>query len=730
MWNWRAKNARKRKSHAASADARIEHLEERALLAGNVVASMFGPHLSVTGDSLDNAVEVTVINNTVQLRGLNSTTINGGTAVFVVAANTDTMTGNSLISLGAGNDSAVFTRNVKLGGATSVVGGAGDDALSSTGAIFQGNVAFFGNDGNDSFSLQDSTTQNSLLLYGENGDDLVSLTNMTLNGYVRIKTGVGDDGVSFNNVTGPGFIMIKTSWGDDDIAIRNSTLGGPVSMFTRQDQDNIRLDGNTFNSIVAINTGRNNDVIDVRNTNTFNGYFAVQGGDSKQGESGITSGLLGDQASVATTTVFNRGQRIQRTEGTTVSDAAENRFDTATTGLLARATAADTAAKNLKALTVTATATSTKSETSNGVLITKDPNVTINGTTVAGATVTLDTDGDGAFDDGTATADSTGAWTANIVATRRDLYTTDANPNDQLTGLQTIKVRSTVSATETADTTVTIDYVTNTVVRFSSVTNTGAAQVYEIELFDAEAPIAVANFLAYSTAGRYTNSFIHRSVNNFVIQGGGFTIDKGVISNVTTNAPITGEFNAARGNIKGTISMAHTGDPNSGTSQWFVNVKDNPDLDDFATKKHTVFGRIVGNGQTVVDAINALTEVNLQTATSSSALGEVPLRTAFTDFARTITGTVTTTANSTQIVGTGTKFMTELKGSIVASALRSRIQINGATFFVASISDDTHLTVTAAPTTAGSGLTAKTDFAADKDNDFVKFTTISEILTP
>lgn len=730
MWNWRAKNARKRKNQTASAEARIERLEERALLAGNVVASLYGPHLSVTGDAADNAVEVTVINNTVQLRGLNGTTINGGTAVFVVAANTDTVTGNILISLGDGNDSAVFTRNVKLGGATSVVGGTGNDALSSTGATFQGNVAFFGSDGNDSFSLQDSTAQNSLLLYGENGDDLVSLTNMTLNGYVRIKTGVGDDGISFNNVTGSGFIMIKTSWGDDDVVIRNSTLNGPVSMFTRQDQDNIRLDGNTFGSIVAINTGRNNDVIDVRNTNTFNGYFAVQGGDSKQGEGGITSGLLGDQANVATTTVFKAGSRIQRTEGSTISDAAKNRFDTANTGLIARATAADTAARNLQVLTVTATATSSKSETSNGVLITKVPNVTISGNTVAGATVTLDTDGDGAFDDETATADANGVWTANIVATRRDLYTADANPNDMLTGLQTIKVRSTVSATETADTTVTIDYVTNTVVRFSSVTNTGAAQVYEVELFDAEAPIAVANFLNYSTSNRYKNSIIHRSVNNFVIQGGGFTIDKGVISNVPTNAPITGEFNAARGNIKGTISMAHTGDPNSGTSQWFINLKDNPDLDDFAGKRHTVFGRLVGNSQTVVDAINALTEVNLQTATGSSALTEVPLRTTFTDFARTITGTVATTANSTQIVGTGTKFLTELKGSVVAGALRSRIQINGVTFFVASISDDTNLTVTVSPSTTGTGLTAKTDFAVDKDNDFVRFTNIAEILAP
>jgi cyclophilin family peptidyl-prolyl cis-trans isomerase len=728
MWNWRAKNSRKRKIQIISADARIERLEERALLAGNVVASLYGPHLTVTGDSANNTVELTVINNSVQLRGLDNTTINGSTSVFIVAANTDTVTGNVVISLGGGNDKAVFTRNVKLGGATTVIGGAGNDALSSTGAIFQGNVAFFGGDGSDTFSLQDSTTQNALLISGENGDDLVSLTNMTINGYVRIQGGVGDDGVSFNNVTGPGSVMIKTSWGDDDVTIRNSTLSGSVSMLTRQGQDNVMLSGNTFNGLVAINTGRNNDTLDVRNTNTFNGYLAVHGGDSKRGEGGVTPS--GDQVSLASTTVFHGGHRIQRSEGSTISTAAKDLFDNATTGLIARAAAADTAAKNLKLLTVTATATSSKSETSGGVLITKVPNVTISGTTVAGAVVTLDTNGDGLFDNGTATADSTGAWTTTIVATRRDLYTSDSTANDELTGLQTIKVRSTVSPTETADTSVTIDYVTNTVVRFSSTTDTGAAQVFEVELFDSLAPITVANFLNYSTSGRYVNSIIHRSVDNFVIQGGGFTVSNGVINNVNTNGTITGEFNAARGNIKGTISMAHTGDPNSGTSQWFINEVNNPSLDDFDGKRHTVFGRIVGNGMTTVDAIGALDQVNLQTQSGSSALTEVPLRTSLTDFARTITGTVATTAGSTQIVGTGTKFLTELKGSTVSGALRSRLQIGGVTYFVSSVVDDTHLTVTVAPTATAGTLLAKTDFAADKDNNFVRFTNITEILAP
>jgi cyclophilin family peptidyl-prolyl cis-trans isomerase len=85
-----------------------------------------------------------------------------------------------------------------------------------------------------------------------------------------------------------------------------------------------------------------------------------------------------------------------------------------------------------------------------------------------------------------------------------------------------------------------------------------------------------------------------------VIQGGGFTIDGGVIDEVSLDPSVSSEFSTQRPNIKGTISMAHAGDPNVLTSQWFINTVDNPSLDDFDGRRHTVFGRLVGNSQTVV----------------------------------------------------------------------------------------------------------------------------------
>ena len=89
--------------------------------------------------------------------------------------------------------------------------------------------------------------------------------------------------------------------------------------------------------------------------------------------------------------------------------------------------------------------------------------------------------------------------------------------------------------------------------------------VIDINLYDAAAPRTVANFLNYVNSGKYNNSFIHRSVPRFIIQGGGFVWNDSSsnISSVATNAPIANEFSASRSNRRGTIAMAKMGgDPN------------------------------------------------------------------------------------------------------------------------------------------------------------------------
>lgn len=142
---------------------------------------------------------------------------------------------------------------------------------------------------------------------------------------------------------------------------------------------------------------------------------------------------------------------------------------------------------------------------------------------------------------------------------------------------------------------------------------------FDVQLYDAAAPLTVANFLKYVRAGAYNQSFIHRSVPGFIIQGGGYTwVDK--IRVVPKGAPVQNEFSRTRSNLRGTIAMAKVaGDPDSATSEWFFNLADNSMNLDNQNGGFTVFGKVLFSGMKVVDAIAALPVAN-----AGGAFGKLP----------------------------------------------------------------------------------------------------------
>ncbi len=118
-----------------------------------------------------------------------------------------------------------------------------------------------------------------------------------------------------------------------------------------------------------------------------------------------------------------------------------------------------------------------------------------------------------------------------------------------------------------------------------------------------KAPKTVENFLTYVKDGFYGNTIFHRVISNFMIQGGGFTTD---YKRKPTRAPIENEADNGLSNLKGTIAMARTMDPQSATSQFFINVKDNTFLN-FSSKSprgwgYAVFGKVI-KGRSVVNRI-------------------------------------------------------------------------------------------------------------------------------
>ncbi|GKS73878.1 peptidyl-prolyl cis-trans isomerase [Acidovorax sp. SUPP950] len=128
-----------------------------------------------------------------------------------------------------------------------------------------------------------------------------------------------------------------------------------------------------------------------------------------------------------------------------------------------------------------------------------------------------------------------------------------------------------------------------------------------VQLDPAKAPKTVDNFLSYVKDKHYDGTVFHRVINGFMIQGGGFTPD---MQQKPTKAPIPLEANNGLKNDNYTIAMARTGNPDSATSQFFINVKDNAMLN--ATGEgngYAVFGKVV-SGTDVVDKIKAVSTGN------------------------------------------------------------------------------------------------------------------------
>lgn len=125
--------------------------------------------------------------------------------------------------------------------------------------------------------------------------------------------------------------------------------------------------------------------------------------------------------------------------------------------------------------------------------------------------------------------------------------------------------------------------------------------VIKLELDAQKAPISVENFLKYVDDKHYDGTVFHRVISNFMIQGGGFTKE---LTEKKTRAPIKNESKNGLKNDRGTIAMARTSVPDSATSQFYINVKDNPNLDypSFDGVGYAVFGKVVA-GMEVVDKI-------------------------------------------------------------------------------------------------------------------------------
>mgnify|MGYP001458872583 CR=1 FL=1 len=140
---------------------------------------------------------------------------------------------------------------------------------------------------------------------------------------------------------------------------------------------------------------------------------------------------------------------------------------------------------------------------------------------------------------------------------------------------------------------------------------------FSIELLDETAPVTVQNFLDYVLRNDFNGTYFHRVIDNFVAQGGAYRFEPFVGPiDVPTEAPIVNEVNVS--NLRGTVAMAKLdGDPDSATNQWFVNIEDNVNLDTL-NGGFTVFGKVLGSGMDIVEAIDEQPTIDLGLKASSA----------------------------------------------------------------------------------------------------------------
>lgn len=143
---------------------------------------------------------------------------------------------------------------------------------------------------------------------------------------------------------------------------------------------------------------------------------------------------------------------------------------------------------------------------------------------------------------------------------------------------------------------------------------------FTLELFPEKAPKSVANFLQYVRDGFYDGTVFHRAVQGYLVQGGLYSRD---LTQRRTRAAIPSEADNGLSNLRGTVAVARGGDPNSGTSQFFVNLVDNRRLDYVGNQTgltwgFAVFGK-VASGMDVIDKIAAL-----PTRAQGPFVGDVP----------------------------------------------------------------------------------------------------------
>ncbi len=227
-------------------------LEPRKMLAGDVTATVNDGLLQVVGDIEGNEIIVAGrADGTVSVIGINNTTINGGTAPFVVSTTLNDVD----VQLNAGDDNATI-QGLVLSDSLRVRTGAGADT-TSVHHIDVSRFEQFGGDGNDQMEFNNVYSRRSILISGENNDDIVSITNLAAGTNANILTGNGNDTVAIDNLGVKNNLNLNTGNGNDQAIMTGQVYGYRANLLLGQGSDALHVLPGTSNETALFFRGLN-----------------------------------------------------------------------------------------------------------------------------------------------------------------------------------------------------------------------------------------------------------------------------------------------------------------------------------------------------------------------------------------------------------------------------------------------------------------------------------------
>ncbi len=582
----------------------IEQLESKCLLSGNVTAQVIGDSLWIEGDTDDNSVELVVESGNILLRGLENTTINGDQPEVVLFRGQSSIGGSLHVQLREGNDQ--FEINSIVVGQTSFLRGSyGDDDIAVRSTQFTKGLFVYGGTDADRILFQESQIGNNLFVFGMHGHDTILANELNVGHDFFFFGGRDNDAVVMDGSTVQNNSFLFGGGDNDTYNLFNSDFSNKLMVFGAGGDDTVNLSSSSVATKSFFDLGSGNDNLIVNSQSSVGSRIVVIGGGGSDATEINNFAAQDAVRNLISVESFNADDSLieQRLNGTFGAN-------TRAAALFAVFNPSDTTEL---VLDVSANNTIESSD----VLLTENQDFNLAGTAAANATIDVDVDGDGQFDDGSTLTDDNGVFSLDV----------SLQNNDTNNGLNAITVRSQTENGAVDTESIDVHFAVGTVVRFDS----SQGQI-DVELLDSEADRVVENFRSYIASGAYENSIFHRSVRNngedFIIQGGGFALDGLNGDNVVAipkQDTVNGQFRSDNSNVRGTIAMAlPLGNPDGITNEFFFNLND-ANAASLDAQEFTVFGRIIGTGLTVADQIQDLPTFDVSTQFGLFALTDVPL---------------------------------------------------------------------------------------------------------